>query len=208
VGEDFAVKSCVRVALTGGIATGKSYVRARLEALGVPAIDADRLARGAIAPGTPGLAAVVARFGDRVLDAGRQVDRAALGAIVFADERARQDLEAIVHPVVRRAIDDWYASLGPDTPFAVAEIPLLYETGRDREFAAVLVVACEPARQIERLMARGGLDATAARQRLAAQLPIEEKVRRASYVVNTDGSFADTDAQVRAVRDQLLARFS
>ena len=196
-----------RIALTGGIATGKSYVRTRLEALGVPAIDADRLAHGAIAPGTPGLAAVVARFGDGVLGADGQIDRAALGAIVFADERARQDLEAIVHPVVRRAIDDWFASLAPDTPFAVAEIPLLYENGRDREFAAVIVAACEPSRQVERLLARGGLDAKAARQRLAAQLPIEEKVRRAAYVVKTDGSFADTDAQVRAVHDQLLTRF-
>ena len=195
-----------RVALTGGIATGKSYVRARLEAFGVPAIDADRLAHDAVAVGTPGLAAVVARFGTGVLDTNQQLNRAALGAIVFADERARLDLEAIVHPMVRRAINDWYASLLPDTPFAVAEIPLLYETGRDREFAAVIVAACEPSQQIERLRRRG-LDDRAARQRIAAQLPIEEKVRRADYAVKTDGSFADTDAQVDAVRDQLLARF-
>jgi dephospho-CoA kinase len=195
-----------RVALTGGIATGKSYVRERFEALGVPAIDADRLAREAIAPGTPGLAAVVARFGPGVLDASRQVNRAALGAIVFADERARQDLEAIVHPVVRRAIDDWFRSLEPSTPFAVAEIPLLYENSREREFSAVIVAACEPAQQVERLRARG-LDDAATRQRIASQLPIEEKVRRADYVVKTGGSYADTEAQVRAVHAQLLRRF-
>src|SRR5688572_30483235 len=117
-----------RVALTGGIATGKSYVRARFEDLGVPTIDADALARDAIAPGTPGLAAVVARFGPVVLDPDGQVNRAALAAIVFADDGARRDLEAIIHPVVRRAIDDWYRTLDPATPFAVAEIPLLYET--------------------------------------------------------------------------------
>ena len=195
-----------RVALTGGIATGKSYVRTRLEALGVPTIDADRLAHAAIAPGTPGLAAVVGRFGAGVLDADRQVDRAALGAIVFADDGARRDLEAIVHPVVRRAIDDWFASLSPETPFAVAEIPLLYETGRDRQFAAVIVAACDPERQVERLTARAGIDAAAARQRIAAQWPIEEKVRRAAYVVRTDGSYAETDAQIVAVHAALLAR--
>ena len=196
-----------RVALTGGIATGKSYVRARLEALGVPAIDADRLAHDAVGMGTPGLAAVVSRFGTGVLDTNQQLDRAALGAIVFADERARLDLEAIVHPVVRRAIDDWYASLLSDTPFAVTEIPLLYETGRDRNFAAVIVAACEPAQQSERVRARG-LDDRSARQRIAAQLPIEEKVRRADYVVKTGGGYADTDLQVRDVHAQLLRRFA
>ena len=202
------MKTPSRVALTGGIATGKSYVRTRLEGLGVPTIDADRLAHAAIAPGTPGLAAVVARFGAGIIDANQQVNRPALGAIVFADARARQDLEAIVHPVVRRAIDDWFTSLGPGAPFAVAEIPLLYETGRDREFAAVIVAACEPALQVERLLARGGLVAAAARQRIAAQLPIDDKARRADYVVTTDGSYADSDAQVRDVYDQLLTRFA
>ena len=197
-----------RIALTGGIATGKSYVRARFEALGVPTIDADRLARAAIAPGTPGLDAVVARFGASVLDASHQVDRAALGAIVFADAGARRDLEAIIHPVVRRATDDWYAALDPSTPFAIADIPLLYETGRDRDFDAVVVAACDPQRQLERLMARDGLDRQAALQRVAAQMPIEEKVTRAGYVVKTDGTFADTDEQVRAVCQQLIARYT
>ena len=178
-----------RIALTGGIATGKSYVRPRFEALGVPTIDADRAGARRDRAGHPGLAAVVARFGTGVLEADRQVNRAALGAIVFADDGARRDLEAIIHPVVRRAIDEWYAvARPPDTPFAVAEIPLLYENGRDREFAAVIVAACDPERQVERLMARDGLDDAAARQRIAAQLPIEEKVRRAAYVVKTDGT--------------------
>ena len=116
----------------------------------------------------------------------------------------RHDLEAIIHPVVRRAIDDWFASLDPATPFAVAEIPLLYETGRDRDFDVVVVAACDPERQVERLIARDAISDAAARQRLAAQLPIEEKVRRADYVVKTDGTYADTDAQVRAVHAQLL----
>ena len=194
----------MRLALTGGIATGKSYVRARFDDLGVPTIDADALARDAIAPGTPGLATAVARFGPGVLDPDGRANRAALAAIVFADDSARRDLEAIIHPVVRRAIDDWYRTLDPATPFAVAEIPLLYETGRDREFAAVVVAACDPERQVERLMARDGIDAGTARQRIAAQWPVEEKVRRAAYVVKTDGTHADTDAQVRTVHALLL----
>ena len=198
----------IRVALTGGIATGKSYVRARFEDLGVPTIDADALARDAIAPGTPGLEAVLARFGPGVLDPDRRVNRAALATIVFGDDRSRRDLEAIIHPVVRRAIDDWYRTLDPATPIAIAEIPLLYETGRDREFAAVVVAACDPERQVERLMARDGIDADAARQRIAAQWPVEEKVRRAAFVVKTDGTYADTDAQVRAVHAQLTKALS
>ena len=196
-----------RVALTGGIATGKSYVRQQFEALGVRTIDADRLARGAIAPGTPGLAAVISRFGPGVLNAERQLDRGALAAVVFADAQARLDLEAIVHPLVRSEMEEWFAALDAAIPYAIAEIPLLYETGRDRDFAAVVVAACDPRRQMERLMVRDGIDADAARQRLDAQLPIEDKVRRADYVVKTDGSYADTDVQVRAVHAELLARF-
>jgi dephospho-CoA kinase len=186
-----------RVALTGGIGTGKTYVRRRLLALGVPTIDADQLARDALAPGTPGLAAVAARFGPAVLDGQRSLDRRALAAVVFADAGARRDLEAIVHPEVRRAIDAWFSELDPTTaPYAVADIPLLYETGRDRDFPTVVVAACAPALQLARVVARDGMSEADAGQRIAAQLPIEEKAARADYVVRTDGTFAETDAQV------------
>ena len=186
-----------RIALTGGIATGKSYVRARLEALGVPTIDSDVLAREALAPGTPGLEAVVTRFGAHVLDERGALDRQELAAIVFADPDARRALEALVHPAVRRATEQWFAS--PDVSrhrFAVADIPLLYEVGRDRDFAAVVVVACAPETQLRRVMERDGLSESDARQRVAAQLPIEDKVQRSDYVIRTDGTFADTDRQV------------
>jgi dephospho-CoA kinase len=188
-----------RIALTGGIATGKSYVRTRFEALGVPTIDADALAREAVARGTPGLAAVAARFGPDVLDASGALDRPKLGAIVFRDAQARRDLEQIVHPFVRRAIDDWFASLDPSTPFAVADIPLLYETGRHRDFARVVVAACEPETQLRRLMARDNLRQDDAERRIAAQLPIAEKAQRADYVVRTDGTFDETNRQVRDI---------
>ncbi len=195
-----------RIALTGGIATGKSDVRSRFEALGVPTIDSDVLARDAVAPGTPVLAAVVSRFGPAILTADGALDRQRLGTIVFADPEARTLLEAIVHPEVRRATELWFASLDPARhAFAIADIPLLYEVGRDRDFDAVIVAACDSEAQLRRMMERDGLSESEARQRLAAQLPIEEKVRRADYVIRTDGTFEATDLQVRGVYARLLA---
>lgn len=193
----------MRVALTGGIATGKSHVRAEFEALGVPTIDADVLAREVVAPGTPGLAAVTRRFGRDVLDTSGALDRRKLGAVVFADAAARHDLEQIVHPLVREAIDRWFASLDRRHPFAIADIPLLYETGRDRDFAAVIVTACAPETQLRRISHRDGLSEEEARQRIAAQIPVEEKVRRATYVIRTDGDFEETRRQVREVHRRI-----
>jgi dephospho-CoA kinase len=195
-----------RVALTGGIATGKSYVRARFEALGVPTIDSDVLARDAVAPGTPGLEAVVRTFGPGVLAASGALDRKKLGALVFADPEKRRALEAIIHPEVRRLTDAWFAALDPATPFAVADIPLLYETGRYKDFETVIVTAVEPEEQERRVMARDGLTEAGAKQRIGAQLPIAEKAARGDYVIRTDGSFDDTDRQVREVFDSLSAR--
>lgn len=185
-----------RIALTGGIATGKSYVRAQFETLGVPTCDADALAREVVAPGTPGLAEVVGRFGRDILDPAGSLDRRKLASIVFEDEPARRDLEAIIHPRVKAATDRWFASLDGAHDFAIADIPLLYEAGRDTDFDQVIVVACDPETQFHRVIERDGLTGTEARARLAAQLPIAEKVRRANYVIRTDGGFTDTDRQV------------
>jgi dephospho-CoA kinase len=196
-----------RVALTGGIATGKSYVRARLEEAGIPTIDADTLAREVVAPGTPGVAAVVRRFGAGVLDAGGGLNRRALADIVFSDADARRDLEALIHPGVRRAMEAWFAALDPVShPLAVADIPLLFETGRDRDFDDVIVVACDDATQLHRIMDRDGMNEAAARRRVAAQMPLEEKLRRASHIVRTDGTFDDTDRDVRRLLDRLAPR--
>lgn len=194
-----------RVALTGGIATGKSDLRARFEALGVPTIDSDLLAREAVVPGSAALAAVVARFGQDVLHGDGTLDRKKLAKIVFADPEARGALEAIVHPEVRRAVDEWFATLDPDRhPYAIADIPLLYEVGRDRDFDVVIVAACDPDTQVRRVMKRDKISEVAARQRLAAQLPIDQKVRRADYVIRTDGTYEDTDRQVRSAFERLL----
>jgi dephospho-CoA kinase len=195
----------LRVALTGGIATGKSYVAGRLRDLGVPVIDADVLARAAVAPGTEGFAAVVRRFGTAVLAPDGALDRARLGDIVFRDPTARRDLEAIVHPPVRRAIEAFFQAQPPGTPFAVADIPLLFESGRTRDFDRVVVAACDHEMQMRRLMTRDGLSREDAARRVAAQWPIEEKMARADHVVRTDGPHADTDAQVAALAARLTS---
>jgi dephospho-CoA kinase len=195
----------VRVALTGGIATGKSHVLAQLRQAGVPVIDADVLAREAVAKGAEGLGAVVARFGRDVLRADGTLDRAKLGGIVFGDAAARRDLERIVHPIVRRSIDAFFAALPAATPFAVADVPLLYETGQDAAYDRVIVVACDAARQIERVMTRDHLSREDAERRVAAQLPIATKVARADHVIRTDGTHADTSAQVDALLGALPA---
>jgi len=195
----------LRIALTGGIATGKSYCLSRFAALGVPTIDADILAREALAPGTPGLQAVVARFGSGVLAPDGSLDRPALGRIVFADAKARAALEAIVHPEVYRRIRAWFVALPPATRLAIADIPLLFETGQSHDFDEVVVAACSMEEQVRRCMARDHLSEADARARIAAQLPISEKVRRASRVIWTDRGFTETDAEVRDVYSALMA---
>ncbi len=194
----------LKVALTGGIATGKSYVLERLRGLGVPCLDSDSLAHGIMAPETEATLAIASRFGWGVLASDGSVDRAKLGPIVFADPGARRDLESIVHPAVYRAIAAGlraFETLG-DYDVAVVDVPLLFETNHQGEFDRVIVTACPEGVQIQRMLARG-LSEIEARQRLAAQMSTVEKVARADYVVRTDGTFEDTDRQVDAVLTDL-----
>jgi len=198
----------LRVALTGGIATGKSHVLDRFRELGVSCLDADDFAHGVMAAGTEASQAIGERFGADFLDATGAVDRRKLGPVVFADIQARRDLEAIVHPAVYRAIEAAlraFECLG-DSRVAIVDIPLLYETGGQAAFERVIATVCPAEIQLARLAARGMSDADA-RQRLAAQLPAEEKAARADFVIRTDGSFAETRAQVekiwRDLRDRL-----
>src|SRR5574340_1105450 len=184
-----------RIALTGGIATGKSYVLARFAERGVPTIDADVIAREVVRPGEPAWTAVRSRFGDAIVLPGGGIDRQKLGEIVFADARARRQLEAIIHPAVYAAIALWSERLSPATTIAVADIPLLYETRHEGEFDKVIVTWCSRETQIERMMHRDGISAGDAARRLAAQLSTNEKARRANYVIRTEGSFAETDDQ-------------
>ena len=196
----------LRVGLTGGIATGKSFCLGRFAQLGVPVIDADALSREIVTPGSAALGMIATRFGPSVIARDGTLDRPALAAIVFADRTARADLESIIHPEVYRRINDWFANRPAGTAFAIADIPLLFETGHEHDFDSVVVCACEPFEQLRRLIERDGLSEEAARARLAAQWPIGEKVARADYVIRTDGTFAATEGQVKKVFDALRAQ--
>jgi dephospho-CoA kinase len=200
----------LRVALTGGIATGKSHCLRAFAALGVPVLDADALAREAVRPGSAGLAAVGRRFGPDVLAADGTVDRSALARLVFSDEAARRDLEAIIHPFVYTAIDDWFRTIARISPaaaggaaFGIADVPLLYESGGAARFDRVVLAACRVDQQIARLRARDGLSEEEARQRIAAQWPIDTKRGLTDLVIDTSGSPAETTSQVEAMYRQL-----
>ena len=196
-----------RIALTGGMGTGKSHVRAVFAALGVPTIDADTLARDVVAHGTPGFESVVATFGRGILNADGDLDSRALAAMVFGDTAKRRDLEAILHPAIRGAIDQWFTTLDKTAfPFAIADIPLLYETGLDTEYDAVIVTSCAPQTQVKRIMARDNLDITAVQHRLDAQMPLADKVKRATYVIDTNGSLVQTNVQVHKLYNELSGR--
>ena len=197
----------LKVALTGGIGTGKTYVRTRLQSRGVPAVDADAIVHDALGAGTPVAAQVAERFGPGVLEPDGAVDRRRLGALVFADGAARRQLEQIVHPFVFESIAAWFAALpvATDPAWALADVPLLFETGRDGWFDKVIVAACPTEEQVRRIIARDALSESDARARVAAQQPIGEKVLRADYVVWTDRGFGETDRQVDEIYRLLTA---
>jgi dephospho-CoA kinase len=185
------------IGVTGGIATGKSTVDRLLAAHGASVIDADELAREAVRPGEPALDAVVARFGREVLLPNGNLDRGRLGEVVFADPEARRDLERITHPRINELMGERIASaLAGPAPLVAVDIPLLFESAREAMFEGVLLVYASPEVQVRRLRERNGLDEAAALQRLAAQLPIDEKRDRATWIIdNSDG----LDATSRAV---------
>ncbi len=190
----------MRIGLTGGIASGKSTVADQLAELGGVIIDADILAREVVAPGTPGLEAVRARFGEGVLSTHGSLDRAALGAIVFADPLARRDLEAIIHPAVRRRAAELEAAAPPGS-VVVHVIPLLVETGQSEAFDEVVVVDVAPQAQRDRLMARSGLSAAEADARIGAQATREQRLAAADHVLDNSGELADLVAQTAALWD-------
>jgi len=194
--------------LTGGIGSGKSTVAAMFSELGVPVVDADRVARDVVEPGTDGLAAVVEAFGDGMLGEDGRLDRAKLGERVFDDEAARRRLEGILHPRIAAASMARFAQLAEEGhPYAIYEAALLVESGRHRMMGALIVVAVDEATQVARVEARDALSAEAARKRIAAQLPLAEKVDVADYVIRNDGDRDETRAQVREVHASLLERF-
>ncbi|MGB3954663.1 MAG: dephospho-CoA kinase [Brooklawnia sp.] len=192
----------LQVALTGGIASGKTTVAALFAERGALLIDSDQLAREVVEPGTPGLAEVVARFGGQVLDDQGRLDRQALGAIVFADDVARADLNAIVHPRVRQRRAELLAEAGDDE-VVISVIPLLVETGLADQFDAVVVVDLPEAVQVERLMTRNGFSAEQAQARVEAQAARAERLAAADWVIDNSGAPDELDGQVQAVWREL-----
>lgn len=195
-----------RIGLTGGIATGKSAVARLLLSRGIPVIDADRIARDVVDPGSPAIAAIAARWPGAV--DGDRLDRKALGAIVFADPKERQALEAILHPLIREEAQRRLGELeSQGFARAVYEAPLLVEKELDRELDALIVVAAPPEMQLERLMARDGLDEAQARARLEAQLPQEAKLARATFIIENSGSREDLERRVEEVWQEVERRY-
>jgi dephospho-CoA kinase len=194
------------VGLTGGIAAGKSTVAARLAELGAVVIDADRLAREAVELGSPGLRAIVDRFGEEVLNVDGTLDRSALGRIVFGDHEARRALNDIVHPEVRRryavAVAD--ARARDHQAVIIYDVPLLAEARAADEFGMVVVVDAPAPVRIERLVTLRGMDREEAERRVAAQIGDEERRAMADVIIDSSGSLARTVTQTDDLWQQLL----
>lgn len=188
----------LRVGLTGGIGSGKSAVSSRLAARGAVLIDSDVLAREVVAKGTDGLAEVVAEFGDDVLTAAGELDRPALGRIVFGDEPARRRLEAIVHPRVRARAAEIEAQAADDA-IVVHDIPLLVETGQADHFDLLLVVDVPVEVQVERLTSQRGMSDEEAKRRIASQASREQRLEAADLVVDNSGTLEDLDRRIDEV---------
>jgi dephospho-CoA kinase len=196
-----------RVGLTGNIASGKSAVATAWRRLGAPVVDVDVLARAAVAPGSPGLAAVVAAFGPGVLDEAGALDRAALRRIVFAVEESRLRLEHIVHPEVARLRELEVARLVREgAPFIVFDIPLLYEVGAERGMDLVVLVDAAEEVRLERLMRDRGLPEAEAQAMIAAQMPAARKRERADLVIDNDGTPAELAEKAEAAWAEIRAR--
>ncbi len=193
----------LRVGLTGGIASGKSTVAAMLRDRDCPILDADAIAHELLEPGQDAYNEVVREFGEGILTRGGAVDRKKLGAIVFADAQKRQRLNQIMHPRIQRIVAEWFSRLdrpgGPD--FAFEDAALILEAGVKSDFDRVVVCWCRPEQQLKRLRDRG-VSEEDARQRIAAQMPMDEKRRLADDVIDCSGSIEETERQV----DVLVAK--
>jgi len=198
----------ILLGLTGGIGMGKSACAELLRGRGIPVVDTDDLARQVVEPGQPALAEVRARFGASVVDSEGRLRRDELGRRVFADENARSQLEDILHPRIRQlwraAAEHWR---GQNQPLGVIVIPLLFETHAGSEFDAILCVACSAATQLERLRQRGWSDREV-EDRNRAQLPVEQKIARATYVIWTEGGLDIHAAQLQKVLEGVSAKKS
>jgi dephospho-CoA kinase len=194
------------IALTGGIASGKSAVAEEFAKLGVPVLDTDQIARDVVAPGSPALGQLVAEFGPEILDGNGRLDRAHMRERVFDDPEQRRKLEAITHPAIRAELARRSAEAGGD--YQIHVIPLLVETGRADAYDRVLVVDCPEEAQLQRLQARDGSSREQAEEILAAQVSREERLDAAHDVIENTGTLADLQRFVQTLHRnyELLAQ--
>jgi dephospho-CoA kinase len=185
--------------LTGGIGSGKTIVGKMFAQLGAEIIDADQLARDVVEPGQPALGEIVERFGPDVLQVDGRLDRARLGGIVFADAAARAALNAITHPRIRERMAAAVSARKDRSGVLILVIPLLYESARTALVEAVMVVWVDPQTQLRRLVERGGLTDEQARQRIAAQMPLDQKRALADHVIDNRGTPEETRRQVETI---------
>ena len=185
--------------LTGGIGSGKSVVASMLSGLGATVIDADQLARDIVEPGQPALQEIAAAFGQEILQPDGRLNRGKLADIIFADPAARARLDSITHPRIQRLMEDAIAARRDRPGVLVLDIPLLFENERRAVVERTIVVWVDAATQRRRLVERDGLTQAQARQRIAAQMPLDEKRARADHVIDNSGSLEDTRRQVEAI---------
>jgi dephospho-CoA kinase len=195
----------LKVGLTGGIATGKSFVLGAMRELGCEVLDADQTAREVVEPGQPAFDEIVAHFGQQIVGEDGKLNRAKLGAVIFNNAAEREKLNSIVHPRVFEAQARWMAEVERRDPQAIVVIDaaLMIETGSYRRFDKVVVVHCEPETQLQRLMERNQLTKEEAMARISSQMPSAEKLKFADFAINTSLGFDDTRRQVESLYAQL-----
>lgn len=195
----------LKVGLTGGIATGKSFVLGVLHELGCEVMDADQTAREVVEPGQPAFKEIIANFGNEIVGEDGKLDRPKLGAIIFNNAAQREKLNSIVHPKVFEAQAGWMAEIESRNPQAIVivDAALMIETGSYQRFDKLIVVYCEPKIQLERLMARNNLTLDEATVRISSQMPSSEKLKFANFTINTSFGFEDTRSQVEMLYEQL-----
>jgi dephospho-CoA kinase len=196
------------VGLTGNIASGKSYAASVFSELGAHVIDADRVVHDLLASGTQTYIRIVDAFGDQILGPNKEIDRKKLGLIVFSDAQKRSTLNALTHPVVKteilRRIHELEAA--SSSGMVIVDAALMIETGGYKMYDCLVVVACDPALQVSRLMSRDGLTEAEARARMSSQMPMEEKLKLADYTIDTSGTLKKTHDQVESIYRDLLIR--
>jgi dephospho-CoA kinase len=201
----------ILVGLTGSLGSGKSTCSGLFEELGVPCLDADVFARRAVIPGSEALRALQAAFGREIINSDGTLKRAALAEGIFNNSEKRRLAESIIHPQVERLFQEALAGVRTASPaavYAIYAVPLLFETGRLERFDRIVVVSVPRETSLQRVMQRDGCQREMAEKRYDSQLPPEEKMKRADFVINNQDGIEDLRRQVRQVHTRLLAEFA